>query len=289
MLIVPWQGRLTVGKMIGRRHRFLLDVELENGSKVVAHCVNPGRMEGLVRPGVKVWLSAATGKGRTLKWTWELVEIENTLICTNSWTANKLVNALLLSRTLDGMRRSSKINQESNFGIKTRFDFELKQRTGSHFIEAKSVQQVYGDGYGYFPDSKALRSCDHVRKLIKARSRGHKATFLAVVQRGDAKLFRPSELHDPEFAKLLRFAVNKGVKVRAILLEPTLRGFRFRGYLPVDLKPYDQEPLQLWVEKMKPFSGWSRPLADPSAGWRRTSSKRANPRVRPSRPRNFGQ
>jgi len=269
MLIVPWQGHLIPGRLIRRRHRFLLDVVLENGQTIVAHCVNPGRMEGLVRPGAKVWLSFADGKKRTLKWIWELVEINGTLICANSWSANKIVKELIVTRALEGFKRYSKFNEEIRLGKKSRIDFELQSQKSSHFVEVKSVQQVCGTGYSYFPDSKVLRSRDHLKILLRAIAGGNKATLLAVVQRNDAKLFRPSDIHDPIFSLALRRASKKGLKVRAILLEPTIIGFRFCGDLPVDLKPYSLDEAQGWREELESFSGWSRTKADPNAGWRK--------------------
>lgn len=269
MLIVPWSGALTSGRLVQRRHRFLLDVILDDGRSVVAHCVNPGRMEGLIKPGSKVWLSSAPGEKRNLHWVWELVKINGTMICANSWTANKLVKKLLSSRAISGHKQYKSINEEIKLGLKARIDFEVLKKEGSHFIEVKSVQQVYGAGVSYFPDSQVLRSQQHLKALLGAIEDGKKATLLAVVQRKDAKIFRPSDLHDPIFSQTLRRACKKGLKVRAILLEPTVKGFRYIGDLPVDLKEYEINEIERWKEEMKPFSGWARTKADPNSSWRK--------------------
>src|SRR5437868_11747470 len=102
MMITPWKGSLTAGRLVRRRHRFLLDVVLNDGRAVVAHCVNPGRMEGLIQPGAKVWLSSATGPKRNLELIWELVQVDGVLVCANSWSANKLVKALLEAKAVQG-------------------------------------------------------------------------------------------------------------------------------------------------------------------------------------------
>jgi sugar fermentation stimulation protein A len=243
MLIVPWSGRLTSGTLLRRRHRFLLDVALEGGTEVVAHCISPGRMEGLVRPGARVWLSSSSGKGKTLAWTWELIEIDGTLICANSWTANKLVQFLLEARAVPGFKRFKCLDSEVRLARSSRIDFVLSSRRGKHFIEVKSVQQVYGAGISYFPDSKVMRSRAHIRALTAAIKTGQKATLLAVVQRSDAKCFRPSEVHDAQFCKELRLANKKGLNVRAILMEPTILGFKYRGVIPVQLAQYKLDDL----------------------------------------------
>lgn len=268
--IVPWSGKLTAGTLVRRRHRFLLDVVLESGDEVVAHCVNPGRMEGLIRPGAKVWLSSSEGSRRNLSWIWELVEIDGILVCANSWTANKLAQVLIRNRNISGLKRYSKLNAEIKLGANTRIDFELVSQTGSHFVEVKSVQQVCSEGYGYFPDSKVPRSCGHIKELVNATNRGHKATLLVIVQRKDAKRFRPSDLHDPVFSQSLRRAKEKRVNIKAILMVPTLRGFKYCGFLPVDLRPYSLNEVSVWAEKMKPLSGWCRTEADPNSSWRKS-------------------
>src|SRR5688572_2508284 len=125
MLIVPWKGKLISGKLLQRRYRFLLDVILDNGEKVVAHCINPGRMEGLIRPGARIWLSKAESPTRNLAWVWELVEIDDILICANSWSANKLVKSLLEAKAIVGLKRYKKISEEVRLGKKTRIDFQL--------------------------------------------------------------------------------------------------------------------------------------------------------------------
>ncbi|QDK44634.1 DNA/RNA nuclease SfsA [Bdellovibrio sp. ZAP7] len=275
MLIVPWTGKLVSGKLLQRRHRFLLDVLLDSGEKIVAHCINPGRMEGLVRPGARIWLSHAQSPKRNLKWVWELIEIEGTLICTNSWSANKIVKALLDAKAISGFKKYKTISEEVRLGTKTRIDFCVQQAKKSHFVEVKSVQQVCS-GVGYFPNSTVLRSQSHLKALLRIINSGHRATLLAVVQRNDAELFRPSDLHDPVFAKALRIASRKGLVVRALLVEPTTKGFKFHGDLPVDLKPYETTELEEWRKDMKEFSGWVQTKGNPNAAWRKSNPKSSN-------------
>ncbi|GIL16888.1 MAG: sugar fermentation stimulation protein [Oligoflexia bacterium] len=268
MLIVPWNGILVSGRLLQRRHRFLLDVLLDNGEQVVAHCINPGRMEGLIRPGSRIWLSNADSPKRNLKWVWELVEIEGVLVCTNSWSANKLIKYLLESKSLNGFRKFKEISEEVSLDTRNRIDFRIQRANRFHYVEVKSVQQVCS-GVGYFPNSKVLRSQAHIKALVKEVNAGNEATLLAVIQRKDAKLFRLSDLHDPVFAKALRLASKKGLRVRALLFEPTVKGFKFHGDVPVDLKQYENSELQAWREEMKEYSGWNRTKADLTAAWRK--------------------
>merc|ERR1740121_69078 len=67
----------------------------------------------------------------------------------------------------------------------SRLDFWLRRPCGEHYIEVKSCHMVYPDGHGYFPDSISQRASRHVAELASLVARGHRATALFVVGRGD--------------------------------------------------------------------------------------------------------
>jgi hypothetical protein len=78
------------------------------------------------------------------------------------------------------------------------------------------------------------------------------------VQRNDARFVKPSDLHDPEFARAAREAARAGVQFRAALFEPNTRGFLFQGLLPVRLAPYSYRRLEPYRARFLPDSGWIR-------------------------------
>ena len=51
--------KLIKGKLVKRYKRFLTDVELEDGSIVIAHCTNSGSMKSCIEVGAPVYLSRA--------------------------------------------------------------------------------------------------------------------------------------------------------------------------------------------------------------------------------------
>jgi len=70
---------LFPGILIKRYKRFLVDVELKNGRLVTAHCPNSGSMKACSEPGRLVYLSFHDSPKRKLKYTWEIIEMPDSL------------------------------------------------------------------------------------------------------------------------------------------------------------------------------------------------------------------
>ncbi|GMU59576.1 MAG: hypothetical protein AMXMBFR34_13390 [Myxococcaceae bacterium] len=247
---------LVEGRLVRRYERFIAEVRV--GRQVVrAHCVNPGRMEGLVVPGARVWLSEASHE-RVLKYTWELIELEGVLIGANTSLPNALVRRVLEERLLPGFDDVTTLAAERAFGRGHRVDFLLDTPRGEHLVEVKNCHLVYPDGLGYFPDSHSERAVAHVAALARQVKRGKRATVLFTLQREDGHGRRPSALHAPAFATAARRAAKGGVAMRAVRLLPSLEGFRFGGEVPVDVTAYDARAVAPWARALEATSGWLR-------------------------------
>lgn len=248
-VIHRWPAPLIEGRLVRRYERFIAEVRV--GRELArAHCVNPGRMEGIVAPGSRVWLSEAPG--RALPFTWELLELDGRLLGVNTALPNKLVGEVLRRGLLPGIHGD--VKAEQRYGRGHRVDFIV----GERFVEVKNCHLVYPDGVGYFPDSTSERATKHVEALVRLVKKGTPATVLFTVQRDDATRVRPSALHDPAFATAMRRAVKAGLTTRAIALIPSLEGFTFGGELPVDTAPYDVEATRGFARALEATSGWAR-------------------------------
>ncbi|MEW5741914.1 MAG: DNA/RNA nuclease SfsA [Myxococcota bacterium] len=247
---------LIEGRLVRRYERFIAEVRV--GRQVVrAHCVNPGRMEGLVIPGARVWLSEASAE-RALKYTWELIEVDGVLVGANTALPNTLVRRVLEERLLPGFDDVTRLSPERAFGRGHRVDFLLETPRGEHLVEVKNCHLVYPDGLGYFPDSHSERAVAHVNALARQVRRGKRATVLFTLQREDARGLRPSALHAPEFATAARRAARAGVALRAVRLLPSLEGFSFGGEVAVDVRPYDVRAVEKWARALEATTGWLR-------------------------------
>lgn len=257
-VLYRWPSALLPGRLVRRYERFVAEVCLDQGPTVQAHCVNPGRMEGLVIAGARVWLSQSPIPTRALGYTWELIEHEGRLIGTNTTLPNRLVGLALERKAFSGLQDVHTVRPEQAFGRGHRVDFMLQRAAGRHLVEVKNCHLVYADGWGYFPDSNSERAVKHVEALTRVVQRGHQASVYFTVQRNDALGVRPSALHAPAFARALRHGAKHGLEVRAFQFTPSLEGLDFTAELEVDLSPYDLGPIRKWAQALESTTGWVR-------------------------------
>ena len=257
VLSVLHPAPLIEGRLIDRYQRFIAAIELSSGERVRAHCVNPGRMEGQVRPGARAWVSKVPADSkRKLRYTWELVEEDGRLVGANTVAPNRIIAELLAARVLPGLRRFRTLQREVGLAG-SRVDFMLDGQV-PHYVEVKNAHLLYPDGRGYFPDSVSARAAHHMQSLIKAVEAGARATVLFTIQRPDVSAIRPSILHDPTFAEAARAAGRAGVRFRALTIRPTLRAYEVVREIPVDLREYEIDEHRRWRAEKLPWSGWRR-------------------------------
>ncbi len=256
---LPWPAPLREGRLLRRYDRFLVDVmAADDESLVTAHCANPGMMEGLVRPGSRVWLLPTPGPRRRLEWTWVMVESDGVRVGVDTLLPNRLARAMLDARAVPRVTGYDAVVPEYPHAPGSRVDFRLTRPGGAHDIEVKNCHLVYPDGRGYFPDSVSTRATKHLALLAREARRGLKSTVLFVVQREDVKSLRPSDLHDPDFAQAARRAQAAGVSFMALRARPTLEGVEVLGTVPVDLKPYGTARVESGRDALRPCSGGGR-------------------------------
>jgi sugar fermentation stimulation protein A len=76
---MKWTSPLVTGTLLKRYKRFLVDVRLENGDIVTAHCANTGAMLGLPKENAQVWLSVSPNPNRALPYSYEMIAVEGTV------------------------------------------------------------------------------------------------------------------------------------------------------------------------------------------------------------------
>lgn len=201
--------------MIKRYKRFLADVQLSDGTIVIAHCPNTGAMTGCAEPGWDVWLSKSNNPKRKLLYTWEVVLTDqHHWIGINTQKANLLVKDAIQENKVAELTGYQTLKAEVKFGEEnSRIDFLLTDPEKIDcYVEVKSVT-LLDNNAGYFPDAKTLRGQKHLRELSIIASQGKRAVLLFCVQHTGIQSVQVAKHIDPDYAKQLKQAMLNGVEI----------------------------------------------------------------------------
>ena len=229
---------LTEGRLVRRYKRFLADVELADGSVVVAHCANTGSMLGCKDPGCRVWLSASNDPKRKLAWTWELLESDGCVVGIHTGRTNGLAREAIEAGLVPALRGYDTIRAEVPYGgedgKRSRIDLLLEGPGRPRcWVEVKNVTAAVDGGVAVFPDAVTERGQKHLLEMMERVAAGERAVLFFCVQRGDVSEVRPADAIDPRYGQLLRQALAAGVEVLAWRATPTPAEIRLTEPVPV--------------------------------------------------------
>jgi sugar fermentation stimulation protein A len=208
---------LVPGRLIKRYKRFLVDIELESGKVVVAHCANPGSMMNLLQPDAEVWLSLASNPNRKLKYTWEMIRYEDTLIGLNTSLPNKIVEDAIQQDLVVEFTEYDSLKREVKYGENSRIDILLQSSNlPDCYLEVKSVtlkRPGNGNNLAEFPDSVTVRGTKHLHELSVQVANGNRAAMFYLVQREDCNRLSIAGDIDPNYANAFIAARKAGVEM----------------------------------------------------------------------------
>jgi len=230
---------LYSGILRNRYKRFLADIELASGEMITAHCPNTGPMTGVCHIGGKVMVSHSPNPKRKLAYTWELAEVTDTVptwVGVNTALPNRVIRSALEARRLPGLGRYETIRSEVRYGHdrKSRVDFLLTSDQGeSIYIEIKNTTWAQAD-LALFPDTITDRGQKHLRELTELLPTA-RAVMLYFINRGDCPRFSPGDQADPEYGRLLRYAIAQGLEVLPCRFDISPQGIRYLGLADLQL------------------------------------------------------
>lgn len=232
---------LVRGRFLRRYKRFFVDVQLEDGSTVIAHCPNTGSLQGCLVEGAETFIQPATDPKRALRFTWKLIRIGKSLVGVDTGLAVPLVETAIRTGVLPELGGYERMLREVTYGREgsSRIDILLsrggnvpvstnsksKRRTlpeGDErvYVEVKNTTLV-SDGVAQFPDAVTERGQKHLEELIDVVQQGMRAAMVFCVQRTDCELFRPADHVDPVYGRLLRKAAGAGVELYVLEAAPS--------------------------------------------------------------------
>ena len=134
---------LLEGVLLRRYKRFFTDIELADGSVVVAHTPNTGSMQQCAVPGHRVLISRTDDPKRKLKYSLELIRVGDYWVDTHTQRSNRLVEEALRKDWIAGLRGYS-VTPEFKIGD-SRIDFLLQEAAEKVLVEVKNVTLLRGE------------------------------------------------------------------------------------------------------------------------------------------------
>ncbi len=203
-------GKLIKGSLIKRYKRFLADIDLE-GQTVTAHCPNSGSMKTLDTVGHTVYLSHKPDT--KLKYRWELIEQNKTLISINTYNPNHIVKEAIQNKQIEELNSYDSIRSEVKYGIQnSRIDLLLENKNEKCFIEIKNTQMKRKDNLIEFPDAITARGAKHLEELIEMKKQGHRAIIFFLAQREDCQNIAIAKDIDANYYKKFMEALKNGIE-----------------------------------------------------------------------------
>jgi len=210
---------LIKGKLIKRYKRFMADIELYNGDVVTAHCANSGSMLSINEPGAEVWVSPANNPDRKLKYTWEMIRINQSLVGVNTQHPNALVAEAIVAGKISALSEVDNLQREIKYGTNSRIDILLTMLDGRKcYVEVKNVtmrRDLTKGAPAEFPDGITARGTKHLGELSNMVLQGNRAVMFYLVQRYDACTMTIARDIDATYGESLDTACAAGVEVLA--------------------------------------------------------------------------
>ncbi len=204
--------KLHKGVLLKRYKRFLADIKLGKNQIITASCPNTGSMRTCSDPGSVVYVSESPNPNRKFPYTWELVKSNGTLVGINTGIPNKLVHRYIKKGAIPELDGYPNIRKEVKYGENSRIDILLSKNGERCYVEVKNVTLVE-DGIAYFPDAVTARGTKHLNELMNVVAKGDRGVMFYLVQRGDAREFKPAGHIDPLYTETLKTAYAKGVEI----------------------------------------------------------------------------
>ena len=207
---MKFTSSLIKGKLIKRYKRFFTDIEVNN-KILTAHCPNTGSMMGLLDKNNQVWITHHNDPKRKLKYTLEMIKVNQRIIGVNTHRANRIVKHALENKLIDEFKSVKNIKAEFKYSDDTRFDFLCDKK----ILEVKNVTLMRDKDVAEFPDAVTTRGSKHLKKLINSIKKGYKPYVLFLTQIQGINNFKIAKDIDSNYFKDYLEAKKAGVNFLA--------------------------------------------------------------------------
>ena len=226
---------LLKGTLVKKYRRFIVDVRLEDGTMVTAHCPTMGIMNAVPETGRPVMLSDSGLETRRHRLTWELIDVNGTWVGVNSSVPCRILVESIEQHLIPSLEGFGEAQVGATYGHGNKIDVMLPGMEHNCFINTFQVSWVEND-VALFPDTPSPRMTKSVQQLTEIAQQGHRAVAFFLVQRGDCSLFKPSEQIDRDFLKAMLAAHSAGVEIMAYRAQVSPEAITLGDPLPYSLE-----------------------------------------------------
>lgn len=207
---------IKTAQFMERPNRFIAHVTID-GREETVHVKNTGRCREILQKGAVLILEDAAfeknKKNRKTRYSVIAAYKNDTLINIDSQVPNRVVYEAITEGKIIEIGTFTRLSREVLYG-NSRFDLYFESHEQKGFIEVKGVT-LEEDGVALFPDAPTERGCKHIYEMIKAVEEGYTGILFFLIQMKGVTCFTPQIKRDPDFAKALKLARQKGVMILA--------------------------------------------------------------------------
>ncbi len=207
-------GDLEQARFISRPNRFIVLCTI-GGRTIRAYLPNPGRLQELLLPGVRLYLEGSGDGKRSTDRTVVAVERRGAPVLLHTHRTNDIACYLIERGLVPGLEGARILKKEVTEG-RSRFDFLLQKGKYKVLVEVKSCT-LFSQSVAMFPDAVTERGRRHVEELVEISGsyKGTKGQVIFIVSNPGVRYFMPDFHTDPEFARAL-IAARKKIKITPI-------------------------------------------------------------------------
>jgi sugar fermentation stimulation protein A len=214
-----------------RPNRFVARAQLPDGSIVLAHIADRGRLIETLIPGVPLCLVHRPGAQRATAWQAAAAQrADGSWASLDTLLPNRLMRLVLEHQLLPMLPPYDTVRREVQIGA-SRFDFVLEGGPKQIVVEVKSAGRVHARR-ALVPDAPSVRATRHVSELMALMHTGV-ATVLVVVAQGEADSVAIDDAIDPALSTTTRMAAEAGVQCIGVSARFNTNGLYFLQTIPL--------------------------------------------------------
>ena len=228
---MKFSSSLTEATLLKRSIKFLAEVVLANGQKLMIRCPNLNPMIGCDILGTRLWYSTAVGH-HCLP-TWELAEVDGgNLVCINSELMKSLVIEGIKKGVIEEFLSHNMLYVGNAYEQTNQQNLLLEKDHQKCYVCFEQVTLGNDQGEGFFPERQGMGS-RKINKLIELCREGNQAVLFFCVMHAGINYIKPAYHIDPKCGQLLQMAMDEGVKLLAYKADISMHGIELATKLPI--------------------------------------------------------